>query len=666
MLYYALRHMPHFSLPKTLKIFVILPLLTLSLSPAVMGSGMKSPSQMSTETQTLRFPSNFKWCVATSAYQIEGHNMNNNWTRWEKAGRVFDKEVSGEATDHWNRVEEDVGLMKHLGVTLYRMSVEWSRIEPREGEFDEEAIAHYRNEINLLHQAGIEPAITLLHFTIPQWLEDRGAWEWDGFAQVFARFATVVRERIGPDVRDWYTLNEPMVVLGGGYLTGELPPGRIRPLQDMKPLIKNMLKVHSAGYHALHDQAKASGTEVRVGAAFHLRDIQPANGLNPLDRIITAAWDRITNWASLDALDQGLAKIHVPFQLDLEEEIADLANTQDFIGMNYYSGDRIFFNVLKNDIDFKPIPDTYKSDIGWEAHPKGFSSLLKNVAKRYPGKPIVISENGIADARDFMREKYLRSYLASMHEAIQDGVPVEGYCHWSLLDNFEWREGYHAKFGLYEVDLATQKRTLRKSGEAFREIVLNNGFNWNPKELKVAPVEPKRELLPVGSTPWPLEAKVFSNVDSSCRMAVHEFKDEQGEMVTDIYVAGETFVSNPAEGVIRIRNRDGMIVKGPSNCSNMTPWTKVETSLLGDGVVLKRVKCGGLFDALHVNLEIEARNSSVKGPFPGDKYSVLTYRYVETSRSNDNKRFFKDYRPEEAPISTLNDIECRALIERAQ
>jgi beta-glucosidase len=423
------------------------------------------------------FPTGFKWCVATAAHQIEGGNTESDWWDWEHLpGKIKRGEISGPACDHWNRLEEDVALIRKLGVKQYRFSIEWAKIEPVQGRWDMEAVNHYRHEIALLEASGIEPMITLHHFTLPRWVRAQGGWSWNGSVDAFARYARFAYSKVAPGTRDWITINEPMVHLLGGYAVGLTPPG----VHDMNAVVapyKGLLRAHAAAYRALHSESEKLQRPIRVGIAHHLRVFDPDEKHNFLQKFTVAKMDAAFNWSFGQACETGRLQVSVPGMINVDELIPEVAQTQDFIGVNYYSRDMISFSltppfgvqVLVN--DHGP-----RNDLGWEIYPEGFYRVLKSAAAHFPGKPILITENGTADAADAFRPKFLTDHLAQLHRAISEGVPVEGYCHWSLMDNFEWIEGFAPRFGLYAVDYATQKRTARPSAKAFAKIVRENGF----------------------------------------------------------------------------------------------------------------------------------------------------------------------------------------------
>ena len=294
--------------------------------------------------------------------------------------------------------------------------------------------------------------------------------------EAFARYTRFVYSEIAPGVRDWITINEPMVHLLGGYVACLTPPG----LTDMKkvsaPLV-GLIRAHAASYHALHEEAARVHREIRVGIAHHLRVIEPDSPFNPLLRLAATKMDSAFNWSFGEACETGHLLLNVPAMVDIDEQIPEAAHTQDFIGVNYYSRDMVSFSVQTPlSIELTVHEGSPVTDLGWEIYPQGFYQVLKAAAQHYPGKPILVTENGLADYRDAQRPEFLTSHLSALHRAISEGVPVEGYCHWSLMDNFEWIEGFGPRFGLVEIDYKTQKRTPRPSALLFTRITHDNGF----------------------------------------------------------------------------------------------------------------------------------------------------------------------------------------------
>ena len=424
----------------------------------------------------LSFPKGFNWCVATSAHQIEGYNENSDWWDWEhQPGHIKNGEVSGAACDHWNRLEEDADLIRALHATKYRFSVEWAKIQPREGVWDLEALEHYRREVLILRERGIEPFITLQHFTLPRWVAAHGGLEWAGFSEAFTLYAKRVVGELAPlGVRDWVTFNEPMVVIAGGYVRGVFPPGHTaKSVEDVLRPIEGFLRAHARAYHEL----KAVSPGIRIGLAHHLRLIDPANPVNPLSRVLAFYLDKAFNWAFFNAIETGRLQFKAPVVGKIDIAVPGLKGSQDYVGVNYYSRDvisidRKAFGYVK----FGPKRGRPVNDLNWEIYPKGFHRILKEVAKRVPSKPILITENGIADSRDAQRPSFIVNHLRELHRAMAEGIRIEAYCHWSLMDNFEWAEGFTPRFGLYEVDYKTFKRTPRASARIFSKIARENGL----------------------------------------------------------------------------------------------------------------------------------------------------------------------------------------------
>jgi beta-glucosidase len=436
------------------------PALTLALATA-----------LASEPALASFPKGFKWCVATSAHQIEGGNAQSDWWEFEKLpGVIRDSTRSGEACDHWNQLQRDLKLLEELGVNQYRFSVEWARIEPAEGRFSKDALEHYRKEASLLRARGIEPLVTLHHFTLPLWVAQKGGFTWSGIATAFARYAEKVYEVLGDSVTDWITINEPQTLIGAGYIEGIFPPQK-KDLAAIALPTAGMLRAHAAAFKAIHAQAAVQNRRVRVGLAHHLRVFEPARKWNPLDWWLTRAVDQLANWAFLEALRTGELRLSIPFTLDVREKIPEAAGTQDLLGINYYSRDLIAFSLSKPGfIDRRLKQGAPSSDLQWEIYPEGLGRLLRELGRRFPGKPISVTENGLADREDTQRVSFIQSHLQQVLAAIDAGVPVEGYCHWTLMDNYEWSEGFSPRFGLYSHDPVTHTIAPRPSALWFSKL----------------------------------------------------------------------------------------------------------------------------------------------------------------------------------------------------
>jgi beta-glucosidase len=412
---------------------------------------------------------NFKWCTATAAHQIEGNNRHSDWWNWElnHRGPHAPKEASGRATDHWNRLAEDTNLQSWLGTDRYRFSVEWAKIEPRPGQWNEAALRHYSREIDLLLANGIEPMVTLNHFTLPQWVADRGSWTWRGLPVAFERFTRKVVAHFGHRVGLWVTINEPMVLVAAGYQSNVFPPAR-NSSEDALQAAETMLRAHARAYRVIHESIEGA----RVGIAKHLRPFHAMNRYNPATRLAAHQLSQLFNWAFLDALTTGRFRASVPFGPSRNVRITGLRGSQDFLGINYYSRDRVTLSTSPPFVDRIVTPGSRTTDLGWEIYPSGMRQMIRR-AWRKTGRrlPVVITENGLADHRDSMRVPFMRAHLRQLQLLMAEGVPIEGYCHWSLLDNFEWHEGYSPRFGLIEVNYQTLERRPRASARWFKRLI---------------------------------------------------------------------------------------------------------------------------------------------------------------------------------------------------
>lgn len=402
---------------------------------------------MKKDENYLNFPPQFFWGCATSAHQIEG-GLVNDWTEWEKSsGRLADLNdkqqdpfdfISGQAANSYLENNADIACLKELNANAYRFSVDWSRIEPSEGKFDEEALEYYLIFLKKLRAHGIEPLVTLWHWTLPLWLKDRGGWESQKTVNCFRRFVEKTVSYLNPEVNFWATLNEPMVYASQSYLSGEWPPQKKNPLAFWR-VINNLAAAHRVAYMVI----KKIDQNNKVGIAKHNIYFEAAN-----NKIINRGLKFLADW-------------WWNFRF-----LNKIKNHQDFIGLNYY------FHSLINHGFKQPFQYEKKSDLEWGLHPEGIYYLLKDL-KRY-GLPIYITENGLADRGDQHRSWYIEEILKNVHRAISEGVEVKGYFHWSLIDNFEWAAGFHPRFGLYEVNYQTYERLARPSAQFYADICKYN------------------------------------------------------------------------------------------------------------------------------------------------------------------------------------------------
>lgn len=399
------------------------------------------------------FPKNFLWGASTSSHQVEGGNKN-DWTRWEtskkrlefleKSGLIkkygLENFISGKATDHYNLFEKDFELAKELGHNATRFSIEWSRIEPEEGVFNQNEIEHYRKVIKKLRELKIEPFVTLWHFTNPLWFSEIGGWENKKSQYYFSRYAKKIGETLGEEINFWITLNEPEIYTLESFTLGLWPPNKKNIFSSINT-IKNMIAAHKAAYNEL----KKINFKSNVGIAKNNIYFE-AYGKNPFNKILKKIADHFWNYYFLNKID----------------------SAQDFIGLNYYFHSRIKKFIFNQNENIKV------SDIGWELYPEGIYHLLKEL-ERYK-KPIYITENGLADSADKNRGWYILEILKNVKKAIDEGVDVRGYFHWSLIDNFEWDKGFWPKFGLIEIDYKTFERKPRPSAEIYKKICKTNSI----------------------------------------------------------------------------------------------------------------------------------------------------------------------------------------------
>jgi beta-glucosidase len=431
---------------------------------------------MTIKLRPLRFPDNFLWGVATAAHQNEGDNTNNDFWHWEHlSGKTADNTTSGLACDWWNpqrkRAEADFDLAADLGLKTLRLSVEWSRIEPKPGQWDEAAIDRYRTMLRALRQRGITPMVTLHHFTNPCWLAERGGWLAPGVVGLFYRYTGYVVQKLGDLCSLWCTINEPMVYAYLAYLEGQWSPG-VQNFRKAFRVATVMIKAHLAACYVIHQMNPRD----QVGLSKHTPSFKPFLR-NSLARSATRLRNTIFNSHFLEAIYHGNLK--PPFSL-LPRKIPIPASLNDFIGLNYYGQYTIVFNPIAPKTLFGQPIITSNKDMWrepWpdrEIYPTGLYEVIERLAMY--GKPIYITENGLDDIEDKRRPKFLLTHLAALYRAIQTGIDVRGYYHWTLVDNYEWVEGWTTRFGLIELDPQTQKRTLRSSANLYREIIKANAI----------------------------------------------------------------------------------------------------------------------------------------------------------------------------------------------
>jgi beta-glucosidase len=420
---------------------------------------------------TFQFPKGFLWGTATSSHQVEGGNTNNNWHAWEnQPGRILNGDTSGLACDWWGgRWKEDLRNAAECGQNAHRMSIEWSRVQPAPDRWDDDALDYYRQMITGMRRLGLAPMVTLHHFTEPLWISDIGGWENEQTVAYFASFTRRVVEKLGDLVDNWITVNEPEVYTTGGYVGGGFPPAK-NDLKAAFTVMLNMLKAHASAYHIIHELRPGA----LAGYAKHYRGFEPSRPWFPPDVWIT----KFTSAGFNDAFSGALVDGRLKFAF-YQEKVPQAIGTQDFVGINYYSLDKVVFKPLavKEVFHRRYHPsDAQISETGFIANiPRGLYQALR-WARRFR-LPIYITEHGVEDSRDEMRPAYLVEHLREVWRAANQNWDIRGYFHWSQVDNFEWERGWSQRFGLWGLDVETQQRVRRPSVDLYTAICRENGIS---------------------------------------------------------------------------------------------------------------------------------------------------------------------------------------------
>ncbi len=409
------------------------------------------------------------WGVAVSHYQVEG-NDNCDWTDWEAAGRTRG-EPCGDAAGSWTRYEEDARLARDAGANAFRFSVSWSRVAPAPGEWDSVALGRYRALVETLAALDLEPIVTLFHYTHPRWFHERTPWTSPSSVDAFALFARKVAQALGRRVRLYTIFNEPLVLVLGGYVDGQIPPG-LKDVTAASRAFTNLLTAHCASAAAIREVTPGAV----ISVAHNMMSFAPERPFSVLDRACSWWAHRVYNRALPEAFATGAWSFSLPPFGRFRGRLKDLPASLDVLGVNFYSrlhlrcpgSSRLGTSQLL--IDYGYIDRTRRglTDNGWEIVPEALLSILKEAAGA--GFPLLITENGLADASDTRRGAFLRDHAAVLERAEALGIPVHGYLHWSLLDNFEWLDGYSPRFGLFELDRVTMERRPRASVAEFRRL----------------------------------------------------------------------------------------------------------------------------------------------------------------------------------------------------
>jgi beta-glucosidase len=410
---------------------------------------------------------------------VEGNNQNNDWRLWEQqAGAILNGARSGLACNWWENAVADLDLAAEMGNNAHRLSLEWSRIEPEPSVFDDEALGRYREILQGLHERGMQPMVTLHHFSNPLWLVEKGDFSADIVVDYFRRYAEHAVDHLGDLVAQWVTINEPVVYVVARYLEGAFPPAKQRGWSAVPRVLSNLLRCHAAAYEAI----KARYPHTPVGVAKNMIVFQAPPPGSRLNGWWAARISSLYNDWWMEAMRTG--RLRRPLG---SGRIRGLEDSFDFVGINYYTRFYTRFGRLYERAWGK---DAVVSDGNYgEVYPAGLFQVMKR-ALRY-GKPIYITENGVPDAADRLRPAFLLSHLREVWRAVSFNWPIMGYYHWSLVDNFEWERGWTQRFGLIALDPESQERHWRQSGRLYAEICRSNSISSDMTE-RYAP-----ELMPV-------------------------------------------------------------------------------------------------------------------------------------------------------------------------
>ncbi|MFH1457946.1 MAG: glycoside hydrolase family 1 protein [Candidatus Omnitrophota bacterium] len=398
----------------------------------------------------IQFPKDFFWGAATSSHQIEGHNVHNDWWEWER--RLGLKESSGEACRSYELFREDFDFARHLRHNAHRLSIEWSRIEPKENEFSSEELTHYRDVILALKERQLEPIVTLHHFTNPAWLARAGGWLNRKSSFYFLRYVERLVDALGDQVRYWATINEPLVYAYHAYVLGVWPPQE-KSLWKARTVVGHMARAHIGAYRLIHRiYKKRNLSRPMVSFAKNMQAFETCTG----------------TWKN----NLGILLRHRYYNLSLIRKLAE-HRALDYIGVNYYSRSLVDtkswrLSHLLIDTCNNNCSRLKKNSLGWDVYPQGLYDLLLTL-RRFD-LPVFILENGICTDDDGLRWEFIQQHLKALALAMEKGIKGLGYLYWSLIDNYEWDKGFGPRFGLIDIDYPTYRRTVRESAEKFSRV----------------------------------------------------------------------------------------------------------------------------------------------------------------------------------------------------
>lgn len=439
-------------------------------------------------TGRITYPPEFIWGAAASSYQIEGAwnedgKEESIWDRFSHTSGNIKNDDSGDiACDHYHRYKEDVALMKELGLRAYRFSISWPRVLPKgRGNINKPGLDFYHRLIDELLGAGIEPWLCLYHWDLPQSLQDKGGWANRDIVQHFASYTALIARQFGDRVKKWVVLNEPAVVAVAGHLLGIHAPG----IKDVNAFLK-------VSHHLLLSQGKAIqvlrdiNPNFEVGTALNLSPVYPISS-NSKDQEAASRLDECWNRWYLDPLFKGE---YPPFAEKMinptKEDMVVIHQPLDFLGVNYYHRLLVAHDPTEPLIGARLIPrSAFVTEMGWEIYPDGMYEILMRLKREYNDPVLYITENGAAfddkvkrngEIQDDDRVAFLRDHMVAAYRALKEGARLRGYLVWSIMDNFEWAEGYVKRFGLVHVDYRTLKRTPKKSAHWYKQLIADNGF----------------------------------------------------------------------------------------------------------------------------------------------------------------------------------------------
>ena len=423
--------------------------------------------------ESLTFPDHFLWGAATAAHQVEGNNTSSDFWEWETDPYTLVPvaEPSGIACDHFLRYKEDIAMLADLGLNTYRFSVEWARIEPRQADFDEKAIRHYVDVVETCLAHDVTPMITLQHFTLPAWVTHAGAWTNPEFPDWFARYTRYVMERLEGRAPYVCTINEPGNTLTRGYLGTFPTPPFVRNLDAFDAAAEGLNAAHRKAREVIRELAPG----VKVGMAHALQDWHANAGGAPVmewarelheDRFfVDTADDDFMGVQTYTRLDVNAPRVVKPLSAAL---VRSRRLTQSLaLPLLRHQAAAALSQSAHAD-------GTRLTQMGYRWAPEAVEATTRRMARLFPSKEIVITEHGVATENDTERIDYIRDGLQAVHRLVSEGIPITGYVHWTLLDNFEWWDGYRPKYGLIAVDRTNQERTIKPSAHWYGHVARTN------------------------------------------------------------------------------------------------------------------------------------------------------------------------------------------------